>query len=154
MTTIGVLNIIFGSVGSLIALLVFVAGGIFAAGGVAAGSEGVADAEALGAVGGIVMLIGIATLAINLLLFISGIGVLKVAPWGRTLSIAYGGLGFIIYGASLATSGFGLFTASALAYSIILIALCFTPSWKAAFCPTEIADEAPAPESEDVREAA
>ena len=145
MTTIGILNIIFGALFSLVFLLMILGAGFMAAAGSAMGGE---EGAAVAAGGGFLMLIGIAAFAINLMLFISGIGVLKLAPWGRTLSIACGGLGVVVYGASI----------------VILISLFFTPSWKATFCSGEQLpmESAPAPpqeapeasESDETREAA
>lgn len=127
MTTIGILNIVFGALFSLFGLLTIVGGGLLAAGG--AGME----EPDFAAAGGIVMLLGVGALAINVLLLVSGIGVLKVAPWGRSLSIAYGGLGVILYGAMLAGGNVGLMTIGAVCYSVLLLVMCFTSTWKAAF---------------------
>lgn len=136
MTTIGVLNIIFGALGGLVGLLVVLGGGFMAGGGATMMSDGTAEGDmmtgGLAAMGGFVMLLGLGMLTINLLLLISGIGVLKVAPWGRTLSIAYGVLGVLIYGASL-TGGISAPTIIALGYCLILLMLFFKPTWKAAF---------------------
>lgn len=130
MTAIGVLNIIFGALGTLVCTLMVLGAGLLAAGGASmGGNEGTAAATA----GGLMLLIGIGALACNLLLFISGIGVLKLAPWGRSLGIAYGILGIVIYGATLATGGLSLFNVAFLGYSVLLLALFFRPAWKAAF---------------------
>jgi hypothetical protein len=158
MTTVGVLNIIFGALGSLVFLLMILAAGFLTGGGGVIGGE---EGAAMMAGGGILMLIGIAAFAINMMLFISGIGVLKVAPWGRNLCIAYGGLGVLIYGASLVSGDFSVPTVGALAYCVLLIGLFFKSDWKAAFCSTGMpAAAAPeemsaAPEADDeTREAA
>ncbi len=136
MTAIGVLNIIFGALYGLVGLLMVLGGGFMAGGGAMMSTEGSAEAGAMGggmaALGGFVMLIGIGALAINLLLLIGGIGVLKVAPWGRTLSIAYGVLGLLIYGA-LMTGGVHAFNLIAMGYCLVLLLLFFKPTWKAAF---------------------
>ncbi len=79
MTTIGILNIIFGTLFSLVFLLMILGAGFMAAAGSAMGGE---DGAAVAAGGGFLMLVGIAAFAINLMLFISGIGVLKVASVG------------------------------------------------------------------------
>ena len=161
MTTIGVLSIILGSLGVLVALLISLVGGFLAG----AGSEmaGIAESEGVGSTvamgGSIILLIGIATLAINLMLLVSGVGVLKMAAWGRRLSISYGVLGILVYGVSLASQGFGLFNAAYMAYSVILVAMFMTPGWKAAFSSmpqvaAEPATSSSEPESEDVRDAA
>ena len=154
MIAIGVGNIIFGAIFSLFGLLIVLGGGLMAAAGAAEGGE-VGSVAAAG--GGIMLLVGVAALAINLVLFISGIGILKMASWGRSLSIAYGGLGVIIYGASLIFGEFSLVTVVTLGYSILLIALFFTPSWRAAFsssAPESISQPPAASESHEQQEAA
>ena len=158
-TTIGILNIVFGALFSLVFLLMILGAGFMAAAATAIGGE---DGAAVGARGGFLMLVGIAAFAVNLMLFVSGIGVLKVAPWGRTLSLACGGLGVVAYGALLIGSSFSIPFLGMLAYSVVLIGLFFTPAWKAVFCScesvklsTESAPASPkASESEDTREAA
>jgi hypothetical protein len=145
MTTIGILNIIFGALFSLVFLLMILGAGFMTAAGAAMGGEEGAQAAASG---GFLMLVGIASFAINLMLFVSGIGVLKVSPWGRNLSIAYGGLGVIVYGAWMIGGGFSIPTLASLAYCVILMGLFFTPSWKATYCSTDMTPESvPAPSS-------
>ncbi|MHC4209725.1 MAG: hypothetical protein ACYTE6_00660 [Planctomycetota bacterium] len=161
MTTIGILNIVFGALFSLVFLLMILGAGFMAAAGSAMGGE---EGAAVAAGGGFLMLIGIAAFAINLMLFISGIGVLKLAPWGRTLSIACGGLGVVVYGVSIVGGDFSIPMLASLAYCVILVSLFFTPSWKATFCSGEQLpmESAPAPpqeapeasESDETREAA
>ena len=163
MTTIGVLSIILGSLGVLLALLVSLVGGLLAGAGSEMAGTGFVEGEQFGttvAMGGsIILLIGIATLGINLMLLISGVGVLKMAPWGRRLSISYGVLGILVFGVSLASQGFGLFNAAYMAYSVVLVAMFMTPGWKAAFSSVpevaaEPATSSSEPESQDVRDAA
>ncbi len=130
MTAIGILNIVFGALGTLIfSLMVLGAGFLTAAGATSTTEEG--GMLAMG--GGILMLIGVGGLAINVMLLASGIGVLKVAPWGRTMSIIYGGLGLVVYGGSLAFAEFSITTVVALGYCLVLLALCFSSGWRAAF---------------------
>ncbi|MHC4965945.1 MAG: hypothetical protein ACYTGE_13635, partial [Planctomycetota bacterium] len=118
MTTIGILNIVFGALFSLVFLLMILGAGFMAAAGSAMGGE---EGAAVAAGGGFLMLIGIAAFAINLMLFISGIGVLKLAPWGRTLSIACGGLGVVVYGVSIVGGDFSIPMLASLAYCVILV---------------------------------
>jgi hypothetical protein len=167
MTTIGILNLVFGALFSLVFLLMILGAGFMAAAGTAMGGEKGAE---VAAGGGFLMLIGIAAFAVNLMLFISGIGVLKMAPWGRSLSIAAGGLGIVVYGASLVGSDFSIPVLAALAYCVVLISMFFTPSWKATFSgaageltpspirspslPGQDAQTSEASESEETREAA
>ncbi len=80
MTTIGVLSIILGSLGVLLALLVSLVGGLLAGAGSDMAGTGFVEGEQFGttvAMGGsIILLIGIATLGINLMLLFRGVGVL------------------------------------------------------------------------------
>jgi hypothetical protein len=75
--------------------------------------------------------------------------VLKVAPWGRTLSIASGSLGIVAYVAWILGAEFQIPVLGILAYSVVLIVLFFTPNWKATFGagPGELPtmESAPAP---------
>lgn len=130
MTAMGILNIVFGALGTLVFSLMMLGAGILTAAGTSSTTE---EGGMLAMGGGILMLIGVVGLAINVMLLASGIGVLKVAPWGRKLSIIYGGLGLVVYGGSLATAEFSITTVVALGYCVLLLALCFTPGWRAAF---------------------
>ena len=155
MTTIGVLNITFGAFFSLVFLLKILAAGFMATAGNAIGGE---DGAAVAAGAGFLMLAGIAACAINLMLFISGIGVLRVAPWGRTLSLACGGLGVVVYTASLIGNGFLTPYLGMLAYSFLLVGLFFMENWKNTYCSCESSlphvESLAAPESQETREAA
>ena len=159
MTTIGVLNVVFGGLGSLIFLLMILGAGFIAAAGTSMGGE---EGAAVMTGGGLLMLIGIAAFAINMMLLISGIGVLKLAPWGRSLSMAYGGLGVLIYGATLVFGDFSVTTLGALAYCALLIWLFCKSDWKAAFCSSDMPAHAPVetsatpetPEADEARDAA
>ena len=88
MTAVGILNLILGALGTFIALMVVVVGGLFAAGGAALGSETAgaeAAAEMAFAGGGFLMLIGIAIQAFGTspvllwLFFLSGFVLWHVA---------------------------------------------------------------------------
>jgi hypothetical protein len=155
MTTIGILNIVFGAMFSLVFLMMFLGAGFMAAAGNAIGGE---DGAAVAAGGGFLMLVGIAAFAVNLMLLISGIGVLKVAPWGRTLSVASGGLGIVVYAASLIGNGLPIPFLGMLVYCFVLVGLFFTDNWKNAFCTCQSsqphAESLPASESQETREAA
>ena len=87
------------------------------------------------------------------LLLISGIGILKVASWGRTLSVSSAALGIICYGADLFLSGPGLFTAF-LIYCVVLMVMFFTPGWRAAFSSEAAGATPTASESDQSRAAA
>jgi len=142
MLTIGILNIVFGAMGAIICGLVFLAGGVVAAGGAGLEGELGAEAEGAGAMvaagGGIIMLIGLVGLVCWTLLFASGIGVIKLAPWGRKLSIICGVVGVLLNGSSLVMSGFQLnfLTLASLVYCGLLVGLFMKPDWKAAFSGT------------------
>ena len=119
MTTFGFLNIGFGAFYTVMGLRMVYSGP----------GQGAA-AEAVGTGGGFAAFVWVATVAINLQLIGSGIGLFRVTTWGRTLGIAYGGLSVIIYGSWLLTSGFGVLPAMALIYAVLLSAMCLSPSWQ------------------------
>jgi hypothetical protein len=138
MTAIGILNIIFGSLGSIMSLLVIVGGGIFAAlggAGMAADNQGGGDsgAGAVAAVGAIVLVIGVLMLLCNVLLMVAGIGVLKLAPWGRILSMVGGGAMALLGVLSMIGGDFGLMTIFMVGYGGMLVGLFCKTEWKAAF---------------------
>lgn len=147
MTTMGILNIVFGAFGTLGSLLAILGGGLIAASGAAMEAEMGAEAEGMGAMaaagGGFVMLIGLVLAVCSILLVVAGIGVLKLAPWGRKLSIISGG-GFVLLSlVSLFGSGFTLSTIIGIAYGGTLLVLCFTETWKKAFAPVTQSDDFP-----------
>jgi hypothetical protein len=155
MTMIGILNIAFGTLFSLVFLLMALGAGFMAAAGNAIGGE---DGAAVAAGGGFLMFVGIAAFAINLMLFMAGIGVLQVAPWGRTLSLACGALGVVVYVALIIGNSVSIPYLGMLAYSFVLVGLFFTESWKKTFCSSESSlphvESLAAPESQETREAA
>ncbi len=117
--TIGTVNIVFGATSALIgSLMAF--GSNFMPGG--------PDGRFL-------MLAGGGTVGVGLLLLISGVGVRRMASWGRSLSVSHGALGVIVYGAALVGAGFDLFFAAALGYCFLLIGLFSRADWKVAFAP-------------------
>ncbi len=143
MTTMGILNIVFGAFGTLGSLLIILGGGILAAssGAIETGSEIEGMGEMAAAGGGLFILIGLVSAVFSVMLIFAGIGVLKLAPWGRKLSMVCGG-GFIFLNLiSLFGSGFTLSTIIGIAYGGTLLVLCFTESWKKAFAPTSKADD-------------
>ena len=155
MTTIGILNIAFGALFSLVFLLMALGAGFMAAAGNAIGGE---DGAAVAAGGGFLMFVGIAAFAVNLMLFMGGIGVLKVAPWGRTLSLACGALGVVVYVALIIGNSVSIPYLGMLAYSFLLVGLFFMENWKNTYCSCESslphAESLPASESQETREAA
>ncbi len=120
MTTIGVMSIGFGALFSVMCLFLLLRGG---------GTV----AEAMGAGGGFMKTVGFAASALNVLLIATGVGVLKVAPWGRRLSIVYGAAAVVIYLIWFFSSGFGVLPAVAMIYTVVLVATCLSPGWRAAF---------------------
>lgn len=137
MTAIGVLNIIFGSLGTLLCLLMVVGGGLLAAGGAAMEAELGAEAEGLGATaatgGAIVVLIGLAGAVAWILMFVGGIGVLKVASWGCKMSLIGAVCVALLNLVSLFTGGFGITNVLMIGYCVTVVALFMKPEWKAAF---------------------
>lgn len=137
MTAMAILNIIFGSLGAVVGLLFLVMGGVMAAGSAAMEAELGAEAEGLaeiGAMGGAIMaIVGIIFIAVCVALFVAGIGLIKMAPWGRTLSIVCGisligvNVLFMLFG------GIGGGSFIGIGYGIILTGLCFSASWKQAY---------------------
>ncbi len=121
MTTFGFLNIGFGAFYTVMGLRMIYGGP----------GHGAA-AEAVGAGGGFAAFVWVATVAINLQLIGSGIGLFRVTNWGRTLGLAYGGLSVIIYGSWLLTSGFGVLPSMALIYAVLLSSMCLSPAWQTA----------------------
>jgi hypothetical protein len=135
MTTIGNQNIVFGAIGALLSLLAVLGGGFLAAMGTAAESSG--DAEGMGtavaAGGGLIMIIGVVALACWAMMMFAGIGVLKMAPWGRTLSMVCGGALVLLNLYSLVSSGFGIMSVMFLLYGGMLVGMFCQPEWKNAF---------------------
>jgi hypothetical protein len=133
MLTIGILNIVFGSIRCVGALLMVLVGGGLAAFSSAAPPE-MADSGQVASFGGAVVMLGLFGFAIGAMLLIGGIGVLKVAPWGRGFSLAAGTLAIVnTLGQAVILSAFGLGTFVGLVYPVILIACLMRPDWKAAF---------------------
>jgi hypothetical protein len=160
MTTVGILNIVFGGFGALMGLLAILGGGILAAAGGSISSQSGADAHQAGtaaaAGGGMLMLIGFVVMICWAMLMVSGIGVLKMAPWGRTLSLACGGAGLALQLISFATGGFhfNLMSLVTIAYCGALVYLCMTPPWKAAFSKSSSSDATMTPSADRYRHAA
>ncbi|MCI0363277.1 MAG: hypothetical protein L0Y44_05075 [Phycisphaerales bacterium] len=133
MTAIGILNIVFGGIGTLLSLLAVLGGGLLAAFGTAAQSQGATNAAGATATGGLVMVVGFVLLLCWLGLMVGGIGVMKLAPWGRTFSMWCGLVIALLNVYALVTGGFNPFTAVCLLYGGIVFAMFNTPAWKAAF---------------------
>jgi hypothetical protein len=133
MITIGVLNLIFGGFRTLGALLTILAGGGIAALGAAASHNG-GEGGQVAAAGGAIIGFGVFSLIIGATLFVAGIGVLRVAPWGRTLSLAAASLAVVsTLGQAVFMDAFGIGTFIGLIYPGVLFFLFFQPDWKVAF---------------------
>ena len=105
----------------LIGLLMAIVGG---------GFMPTSEASAAGTPGVFVMLIGVATLAINVLLLTGGVGLLRMAPWGRTLSLAHAVAGVGIYATWLIGAGFDAFFLAALVYALALVWMFYNTRWQ------------------------
>jgi hypothetical protein len=139
MTAFGILNIVFGSLGSLMMVFVVLLGGLFAAGGAHLASDGTAEGQGVGgaiaAGGGMLMLIGLLSLACWGMMAMSGIGILKMAPWGPKFAMI-SCLGILaMQMITIFTSGFSfnIMTIATLGYCCACLYMCLTPQWKSAF---------------------
>ena len=159
MTAIGVVNIVLGVIGCLFSLLILVGGTALAVGGgdfaAQAGGDESFGTMAQGA-GLLVVLIGLVGLVTWLLTMISGIGVLMMRSWGRTLAMLCGAVIIVVQVLSMISGGFGILSIALLIYGGTLVGLFMKPSWKMAFCDGEVmtdsASEADA--DDDMRAAA
>ncbi len=144
MTAIGVVNIVLGGIGCLISLLILVGGGVLAAGGgefaAQAGGDESFGMMAQGA-GLLVVVIGLVFLVTYLLTMISGIGVLMMRSWGRTLAMVCGAVIIVVQVLSMISGGFGILPLTILIYGGLLVGLFMKPSWKMAFCDGEVMTE-------------
>ena len=142
MTAVGVLNIVFGSIGALVAIMIVLGGGMVAAMGAGAEAEFGADAQGAAAagasMGGIMALVGIVGLVACGVMLFSGIGVLGLKPWGRKLSMIGGGAWCVLNVLTL-FSGFSLFNLGFAFYGGLLVWLFLQPDWKAAFSGQPVA---------------
>ena len=125
MTIVGALNMGIGTLFALVGCLMAFGGGFMAYG----------PARAAGTPGDFIILIGVATAVINVMLLAAGIGVMKLAMWGRSLSLAYGGMGVVIYSAAIIGAGFDPLYTAGFVYCLAIMSLFFRPAWKEAFEP-------------------
>ena len=147
MTTFGVMSIGFGAFYFILSLcMVFM------------GTNDGAAVSAMGAGGAYPSFVWVACTAIHAQLIASGVGLLKVATWGRTLGLAYGGASLIINGSWLFMSGFSPLPAMALIFTTILVAMCISQPWKDAMGPAShggsSSSDAVSSAAHDTREAA
>lgn len=133
---IGILNLVFGVVGALPWLLLLLGGGLLTAlGGAFLGAGSAPAGGALGLAGGMVMIIAVIGMALSVLLLASGVGILQLAPWGRTLGLVYAWASVLLQAWTLITSGFGsgLCSLLGLVYPIVLLVVLNRDDWKEAF---------------------
>ena len=138
MLAMGILNIIFGSLGSLYCLLVIVGGGLLAIGGTAMQTEAAGtDAQGLGSAaatgGGLIMVIGLVLLACWGMLAIGGIGAIMVANWGRLMCMTGGGTIALMSIGSNLFNGLSLGAMLAMGYGLLNVTLFMKEDWKDAF---------------------
>ena len=145
MTAIGVVNIVLGVIGCLFSLLILVGGGVLAAAGgdiaAPAGSNESAGMMMAQGVGLLFVLIGLVSLVTWLLTMISGIGVLMMRSWGRTLAMVCGAVIIVVQVLSMISGSFGILSIGLLIYGGLLVGLFMKPSWKMAFCDGEVMTE-------------
>ena len=136
MTAIGILNIVFGSIGALVAIIIVLGGGMIAAIGAGVEAEFGTEAQGAGAagagMGGIMALVGIIGLVACGVMVFSGIGVLGLKPWGRKLAMIGGG-SWSILNVIMLFNSFNLFILAFAFYGGLLVWLFLKPDWKAAF---------------------
>jgi len=151
MTAIGIMNIVFGSIGTLLCLLVAVGGGVIAAASgtmeAELGPESAGAGEMAATGGAIIAAIGILGALSWALLFVGGIGILKLASWGRKVCIVAGALLTVLSVVNFTQGGVGVMGLAMLGYCITVVALCCTPTWKTA-CSNDGALEAATGEME------
>lgn len=122
MTAIGYASVLVGSLTGLVGAMMAIGGSFMPADGAAAGGPG----------GRFLMFAGLGIAAVSVLLVTSGVGILRMAPWGRSLGVAQAALGVLVYGAAVLGDGLDPLYLAALAWSLFLLALLSSPGWKAA----------------------
>lgn len=134
LNVIGVLNIVLGSLTCVGLLISIGRGGVVAAIGSAAEHDMNGATGHAAMVGGALLLFALFGLLFGAGLLASGIGLLRLRPWGRSLSLAAATLG-IVYtaGQAFILNSFGMTGVIGLAYPMAMILLLVTPAWKRAF---------------------
>ena len=108
-TSFGVLSIAIGAFYAVMSLMM-----------VMTGHE--AAAEAAGTSGGMATMIWLGGFGASILLIGAGVGLMKVAPWRRTLSMAYCCLALLVFGGwfmASRTTWFGLLPAIGAIYTVV-----------------------------------
>lgn len=135
MTAIGILNIVFGSFGCLFGLLALLGTGLLTAFGAAASGTEPGAGAAVATVGAIGMLVSLGLLGASACLLFGGVGVLKVAPFGRKYTLIGAGACLGLTALNVFMSGFSIDFMSVimLGYCGFVMYMCMTPQWKQAF---------------------
>jgi len=134
MTTMGILNIVFGSLGCIGGLVMVLAGGAIAAVGAGAEGEGAEGAAAVGGtIGAIAGVFGLFLIALWATVIVAGVGILKLRNWGRILSMVCGIIIVLAGILNVFTAGISLSTILMLVYGGLMFGLMLKPDWKAAF---------------------
>lgn len=156
MTVIGVISIVFGSLGLVGGVFTTLAGGAIAALGSAGTASGAQEAGQVTGLGLGAVVIGVVGIIAAVALLVGGIGILKVRPWARTLCLGYAGLSVATKAAALfllGTGGIGLVIG--LIYPGVLLYFFFAnEKWKRAFSTSPLSHGFGSDESLDHRAAA
>lgn len=143
MTAIGILAILAALGAGIRGVLTILQGGALAVLGNAAGGQAASDAATFGT---LYAVFGATGIVAGLVLLAGGIGVLKVAPWGRYLMLGAAGLGvFNNVGRLFVLEEITLAGFMGLAFSIVVIVLFMMPDWKDAFSRRAVIDVSSAP---------
>ena len=118
MTAVGMINVVAGAIACALALLIISFSG----------------AALLGGAGLLLVVVGFLPLCFGVLFTISGIGVLKMEPWGRTISILSGSVLAALCVEGLLESALNPFAIAYFGYGSTLVVLCYTPRWRMLFC--------------------
>jgi hypothetical protein len=132
---IGVVNIVLGSILTMVSGAVLAAVTFLAIPLSAVGSTKQAPIGFMGVIAGMfALLIGVVFL-FSIMLIVAGVGVLKRARWGRILSLIYAiaSLSFLMMMGFSSLNTQGMVTAG---YSVLLLVLLNLPEWKAEFAST------------------
>ena len=121
MLAMGILNIIFGSLG----------GTAMQTEAVGTDAQGLGSAAATG--GGLIMVIGLVLLACWGMLAIGGIGAIMVANWGRLMCMTGGGTIALMSIGSNLFNGLSLGAMLAMGYGLLNVTLFMKEDWKDAF---------------------
>jgi len=134
-TAIGMLNIAFGLMGVVMSLLLFAFGAQLQAD---LASSAVNNAPGLfitrmPTASSTTAALELILVVVWIVLAVSGIGVLRLAPWGRQVSLIAGVALFMISGAKIIDSGLSFIAVGFVGYAITLLAVFTRTDWGVAF---------------------